>query len=143
MANSQKQLDRDPVFARFLAAPVGEDGKGTSVTVLSMLARLDVDPWDEAADLTKMPEATARQRLEALLERFKDVPTLVSDRGRVALNLLAFLPRQAKTASASSGPSSGVAGEARTSLPFFGAPLYWVIGTILVIVYIASMATGN
>lgn len=139
MAASPQKLDRDPVFARFLAAPVGEDGRGTSVTVLSMLARLDVDPWVEAADLTKMPEATARQRLEALLERFKDVPTLVSDRGRLALGLLAYLPRQTGT----TRPSSDGTGKARLALPVSGVLIYWIIGTALVLGWVLKLAQGG
>ena len=48
-------------FDPFLYAPVGEERNGMLLSVLSALARLDVDPWQEAAALTKMPaqDATA------------------------------------------------------------------------------------
>ena len=141
MTDPEPSLDQDPVFARFLGAAVGEDDKGTNVTVLSMLARLDVDPWKEAEDLTRMPETSARQRLEALLERFKDVPTLVSERGRLALGLLSFLPRQTKSA----GPSPDATATATTQsgLAFYGVSIYWIIGMVLLVGYIASLASGN
>ncbi len=37
-----------PEFDRFLLAFVGEDRKGNAVTVLSALARLELEPWEEA-----------------------------------------------------------------------------------------------
>lgn len=40
-----------PEFDKFLCASIGEDRNGTMLSVLSALARLDVDPWQEAADL--------------------------------------------------------------------------------------------
>lgn len=74
MADSKMHVSRDPTFERFPGATVGEDGRGTNVTVLSMLARLGVDPWDEASDLAAMPQDPARQRPEALMARFKEAP---------------------------------------------------------------------
>ncbi len=88
------QLEQDPAFARFLGATVGEDNHGTDVTVLSMLARLDVDPWIEASKLASMPEETARKRLDTLMARFKDVPDLISGRNTIISTLLGFLPRK-------------------------------------------------
>jgi hypothetical protein len=96
MAISIAEFSQDPVYAPFLGAAIGEDQSGASVSVLSMLARLDIDPWIEATDLAHMRDAPARQRLEALLTRFTDVPILVSDQGRVASALLALLRRQAQ-----------------------------------------------
>ncbi len=54
MAMSMTQLGQDPALERFLAAAVGEDRTGTSVSVLSMFARLNVDPWIEEATLIKV-----------------------------------------------------------------------------------------
>jgi len=47
----------------FLYAPVGEDTNGALLTVLSVLARQNLDPWDEAADLSRLPPDAAAQRL--------------------------------------------------------------------------------
>ena len=46
-------------FDKFLYAPIREDRNGTPLSVLSALARLDVDPWQEALSLALMPKATA------------------------------------------------------------------------------------
>lgn len=138
MAQPKIPLGRDPAFDGFLGAPVGEDRTGANVTVLSMLARLDVDPWVEASELSRMPDAPARKRLEALLTRFKDVPAHLPDRDRVASALLALLPRQ----EISAGPSSNGAAHRTMNLPF-GARLYWIIATTVLLVWIAALAQGN
>jgi hypothetical protein len=80
-------------FDRFLYASVGEDRNGNVVTVLSTLARLGVDPWDEAADLSDLACADARNRLGALLSRFNDVPALVREHGSMTARLLELLPK--------------------------------------------------
>jgi hypothetical protein len=138
MTESGIQLRRDPAFQRFLGASVGKDANGTKVTVLSMLARLGVDPWDEAADLSAMPEGPAGHKLEALIARFRDVPTLVADRGRIASDLVAFLPRPPTAATVRPGGAT-----ARPALPRFGAPLYWIIVTILFLGWVVVLAQGN
>jgi hypothetical protein len=42
-------------FDDFLFAPIGEDGNGMLLSVLSALARLGFDPWEEAAKLAQLP----------------------------------------------------------------------------------------
>jgi hypothetical protein len=138
MAMSMTQLGQDPAFERFLAAAVGQDRTGASVSVLSMFARLNVDPWIEAATLAKMKKASARQRLEASLARFEDVHTLVSDQGRVASGLLDFLPRPAERPE----PAAKQSVARSVKLPT-GAAVYWMIAAALFLGWIASLAQGN
>ena len=88
-----------PEFERFLYASVGEDRNGYVVTVLSTLARLGLDPWEETAELVTLGRSAAHARLGALLARFRDVPTLASEHGRVARDLSRLLPE---------APTSGV-----------------------------------
>ncbi|WP_113912977.1 hypothetical protein [Roseovarius dicentrarchi] len=87
-----------PESERFLYASVGEDRHGYVVTVLSTLARLGVDPWNEIAELVTLGREAARARLGTLLARFRDVPALASDHGKVARDLSQLLP---------DGPTSG------------------------------------
>ena len=42
-------------FDDFLFAPIGDDRNDMPLSVLSALARLDVDPWEEAAELARWP----------------------------------------------------------------------------------------
>ena len=60
LAGALPQLGQDPKYEPFLYAPVGDDRRGATVTVLSMLARLGVDPWGEAAGLASLPEGAEK-----------------------------------------------------------------------------------
>lgn len=94
MSPSMTHLRQDPAFERFLCATVGADRRATDVTVLSMLARLNVDPWGEASELATMSDGPARRRLDVLMARFTDVPALASNRGKIISRLLSLLPRK-------------------------------------------------
>lgn len=54
-------------FDAFLFASIGEDSSGIPVSLLTVLARLDIDPWEEAASLAQLPIDAARERLAFLL----------------------------------------------------------------------------
>lgn len=54
-------------FDDFLFAPIGEDRNGMLVSVLSGLARSDVDPWQEAAKLAQLPGEIATKQLATLI----------------------------------------------------------------------------
>ncbi len=138
MAVSMTELSRDPIYESFLAAPVGEDRTGTNVSVLSMLARLDIDPWVEAADLAKMPETRARHRLEALLVRFTDVPAIVTDRSTLAQSLLDFLPVDGKTARQSTHAPDGSSIKSPN-----GKMIFWIFATLLFVGWMVKLAQGT
>lgn len=80
-------------FDGFLYAAVGEDRDGHTVSVLSALARLGLDPWNEAADLSDLPRDGARNRLGAHMNRFGDVPALGNDHGAIIARLIDLLPK--------------------------------------------------
>jgi hypothetical protein len=56
-----------PQFDKFLYAPIRADRNGTPLTVLSALARSNVDPWQEAVSLGLMHRDAAAARLTALI----------------------------------------------------------------------------
>ena len=76
----------------FLYAAVGEDRNGNTVTMLSTLARLGLEPWDTAANLAELAPEEARTRLGDLLARFRDVPALGRDHAAITLRLIELLP---------------------------------------------------
>lgn len=84
-------------FDDFLFAPIGVDRNGMVISVLSALARLGVDPWEEAAKLTRLPGATAAKKLTSLIAAQPDTPSAPLDSGTTAAHLLALLPRRAST----------------------------------------------
>lgn len=84
----------DPDFERFLYASVGEDRAGGSVSVLSVLARLNLDPWVEAAELAALGRNAAGARLSLLLSRCREVPQLGQTHQAVAQDLMRLLPER-------------------------------------------------
>ncbi|OSP53783.1 hypothetical protein [Pseudoruegeria sp. SK021] len=137
MAQTTTQLGQDPQYDPFLCAPIGEDHRGSSVTVLSMLSRLGVDPWNEASALSRLPRGAATQRLKALMARFTDVSIPVSDRDRIVEKILTFLPRPETSSRWSSDGTS-----AKLARPSQGSRLYWIVAAALVLGLVAMLAQG-
>jgi hypothetical protein len=81
-------------FDDFLFASVGEDRNGKPLSVLSALARSDVDPWQEATELMQLPREPATQRLTALIAALPDEPWADLAPGTIAARLIALLPRR-------------------------------------------------
>tara|TARA_R100000935_G_scaffold58198_1_gene94376 strand:- start:1392 stop:1877 length:486 start_codon:yes stop_codon:yes gene_type:complete len=98
----------DPAFERFLYASVGEDWAGSTVSVLSVLARLNLDPWAEAADLAALGREASRTRLSLLLARSYDVPLLGRDHQAIADDLTRLLPAHAVGGGRLEGPPTGL-----------------------------------
>ena len=82
-----------PEFDEFLCAPIGEDRNGTMLSVLSALARLDVDPWQEATSLARMPREAAAVRLNALIDALPHEPASAIPSKASAADLVALLPK--------------------------------------------------
>lgn len=81
-------------FNEFLFAIVGKERSGLPLTVLSALARLGLDPWEEAARLSEMPEETATSALTATIEGLPEGNWNASDARSIAVRLINSLPRR-------------------------------------------------
>ncbi len=82
----------------FLFAPVDENKANMPLTVLSTLARAGLDPWQEAAELAKLPREVAAQRLESLILALPAERSAGLDPRAIAGRLIALLPRRAVAA---------------------------------------------
>jgi hypothetical protein len=80
-------------FEKFLYAPIGQDNNGMPLSVLSALARQDVDPWEEAARLAQLPQEKAVTQLVSLLGAFPHAPLACPDPASAATRLITLLPR--------------------------------------------------
>jgi hypothetical protein len=83
-------------FDRFLYAAVREDPDGTPLTVLSVLARLDIDPWKEAAKLAQLPGEAAARSLAVLISALPKASATPSDSETIAARLITLLPRRSE-----------------------------------------------
>jgi hypothetical protein len=97
MTNSASLSPLGSEFDDFLFASIGEDKNGMLLSVLSALARLDIDPWQEAAKLARLPGETATGRLASLIAALPDGPSERLDPATIAGRLIALLPRRAST----------------------------------------------
>jgi hypothetical protein len=80
-------------FNVFLFARVCEDRNDTPLSVLSALARLDLDPWQEAAELAQLPRESATRRLASSIATLADGLPSHLENGIIAARLIALLPR--------------------------------------------------
>jgi len=92
MAHSASLLNSKSEFDSFLFAPVGEDKKGTIVSVLTAFARLNFEPWQQAADFASLPRDVAKTRLAAMIATLPGMSPTSSEPSTVAARLIALLP---------------------------------------------------
>jgi hypothetical protein len=78
----------------FLFAEVGTELNGSTLTILSVLARLGQDPWAEAAKWTKLPKATIIDRLAQSIAQMPLSAQAIKDARSTASRLILLLPSQ-------------------------------------------------
>jgi hypothetical protein len=81
-------------FNAFLFADVGTELNGSTLTILSVLARLGKDPWAEAARWRKLPVANAIDCLAQSIVRMPLCPQSNAGARATAARLVLLLPRQ-------------------------------------------------
>ena len=81
-------------FNDFLFALVGEDRNGMPLSVVSVLARMELDPWVEAASLADLPAETAARKLAGWLDVLPDPTLKPASPDTRAARLIALLPRR-------------------------------------------------
>ena len=84
-----------PEFDDFLFAIIGDDRNGMQLSVVSVLARVDLDPWQEAATLAALPAELAVGRLAPLLAALSERTLQQASVKTTAVRLIALLPRRA------------------------------------------------
>jgi hypothetical protein len=113
MTHSRSTSSLGLKFSAFLFASIDDVTSEEPLSVVSALARLGLDPWQEAAELTRLPRETAAQRLGALLTKLPSGNSAGSHSQIVALRLIALLPRPAGATMATPRVSDGSRASAR------------------------------
>lgn len=93
LTNSASAIHRDTRFDEFLFTAIGEDKNGMCVTVLTALARLNFDPWNKAAELSRLPGDAARQKLGSLIAKLPELSSPNLESGMID-RLVDLLPRR-------------------------------------------------
>jgi hypothetical protein len=76
----------------FLFSPVDDEESEFPLTVLSALARLGIDPWQEAARLSALPREAAAQSLAAALAKLPRKAREAASLAATATRLVSWLP---------------------------------------------------
>jgi hypothetical protein len=82
-------------FNDFLFASIAVDRHGVPLSVLSALARLNFDPWQEAAGLALLPREAAIKRLTGLIAELQGGTSAHPGPAANAAGLIGLLPHQA------------------------------------------------
>ena len=99
------------------------------LSVLSALARLDLDPWQETASLDRLPRTTATERLTGLIAALPDEFSVHRDPAAIASRLITRLPSQhgGKAMTASNAPGFEVPAAIQAQTLFFLALVLMVL----------------
>ena len=132
-----------PEFDRFLSASIGEDRNGTGLSVLSALARLDVDPRQEATSLARMSTEAAAGRLTALIDALPHGPASAVPSKTIAADLVALLPTTKKLNVSSPDNVLAVVGVRRAQIRVSLCALVALIVIVLALSANDSPGSGN
>jgi hypothetical protein len=81
-------------FDDFLYSVIREEAGGGSLTMLSLLARHNVDPWEAAQGLARLPRQAAAAELRRLIAAVDHEELMPHDDEAFAVALVARLPRK-------------------------------------------------
>lgn len=126
----------------FLFTAIADDSNGMHLTMLSVLARSGVDPWEEAAGLRTLSREEATEKLVRVLADVPNGPSPGDDTAAMAARLVVQLHASPKAplrpVSSSASPSAG--GEESPLRSFLALPtpvrltIYSLLALILMII---------
>jgi hypothetical protein len=119
-------------FNEFLFASIGDGGNGMPLSVVSALARLEIDPWQEAARLAALPTALAASALDGLIRRLPAGGWDPADTGKIVARLIKLLP---------GGDEAARPGAARSSPGKRAGPPTFVVLLVLTLAAAALVGT--
>ncbi len=122
----------------FLFSEVGTELNGSTLTILSVLARLGQDPWVEAARWTKLPKATSIDTLARSIGQMPLCPQALVDARQTASRLILLLPSQ----SAAPLPMSGGRGASRATGRWAAMPRWVPVAFVLGVVALGILANS-
>ncbi len=115
----------------FLFADVGVGSNGCELTILSVLARLGQDPWEEAARLSELPNSRAVDCLVQSISKMPLDPLAFAGISATVARVMLLLPAQGRTrvqsiAEATDAPTPG----------------QWAIMIVCCVTLVVSLATS-
>ena len=81
-------------YAAFLFEPLGDDRNGVPLALASILGRMSLDPWSEAASLAAMPTDVAAHKLASIIEAMPNQVVPRVESSTLAERLIRLLPKR-------------------------------------------------
>ena len=81
-------------YAAFLFEPLGDDRNGVPLALVSILGRMSLDPWSEAASLASMPTDAAARKLASFIESMPNHALPRVESNTLAERLIRLLPKR-------------------------------------------------
>ncbi len=131
MTSSASASKLTPQFDNFLFARIDKSSEETPLSVLSVLARLGVDPWEESARLAQLPRLDAVKRLASMIAAIPGASSAYLDAGTLSGRLISLLPSRPAVA-ALPRLEAVVRSRSKSWLPV------WILLAALVLVMIAT-----
>ena len=119
-------------FNDFLFAFVADEKNDQDLTVISLLARLDLNPWEEAARLSELLKRSAIDELAAMIARESSEDLQPSDPQSIATRLVGFLPKHRAQPARPKLPNTVQSGEPRSVVREIVKWLVFALAVIIV-----------
>ena len=98
------------------------------LSVLSALARMNVDPWEEATRLAAMPRAIAEKTLLSILDLVSGRSWKSPEAAAIAARLVRLLPQRGEAAAGIAIPATGTAKVSAQRTNYWWVLLgYWLV----------------
>ena len=81
-------------YTAFLFEPLGDDRNGVPLALASILGRMSLDPWSEAASLAAMPTHVAAHKLASIIEAMPNQVVPRVESSTLAERLIRLLPKR-------------------------------------------------
>lgn len=91
-------------YTAFLFEPLGDDRNGVPLALASILGRMSLDPWSEAASLAAMPADAAARKLVLFIEAMPNQALPRVESNTLAERLIRLLPKRPDPAAPATQP---------------------------------------
>ena len=91
-------------YTAFLFEPLGDDRNGVPLALASILGRMSLDPWSEAASLAAMPTHVAAHKLASIIEAMPNQVVPRVESSTLAERLIRLLPKRPGPAAPATQP---------------------------------------
>ena len=130
-----------PEFGDFLYTSIRADSDDMPLSVLSALARLGMDPWKEAAELTELSADAARERLSQFIARLPGERWAQTHSVSIVARLVELLPHDTRSKETSPTLSKGL--PKMIAHGFTRNQIVVMLGTIALIVFAISYGAST